>query len=122
MVNNTLLDGSVDPRWEDREEAERNKLSPFRAFYSVTLGGAHGLYIDDRVGNFQPGKEADFVTLDWNVGQRAMVWHGSLVVGKKGPSTVEDAANLLFSIMVCGDDRNVDETWVMGQQAYKRPW
>ncbi|HXZ89571.1 MAG TPA: guanine deaminase [Candidatus Dormibacteraeota bacterium] len=122
MVNNTLLDGSVDPRWEDREEAERNKLSPFRAFYSVTLGGAHGLYIDDRVGNFQPGKEADFVTLDWNVGQRAMVWHGSLLVGKKGPSTVEDAANLLFSIMVCGDDRNVDETWVMGQQAYKRPW
>ena len=67
MVNNTLLDGSVDPRWQDLKEAERNKLSPYRAFYSVTLGGAHGLYIDDRIGNFEPGKEADFVALDWNV-------------------------------------------------------
>jgi guanine deaminase len=122
MVNNTLLDGSVDPRWEDPEESERNKLSPYRAFYSVTLGGAHGLYIDDRVGNFEPGKEADFVTLDWNVGQRAMVWHGSLLVGKKGPTTMQEAADLLFSIMVIGDDRNVDETWIMGKQAYKRSW
>jgi len=122
MVNNTLLDGSVDPRWEDPEESERNKLSPYRAFYSVTLGGAHGLYIDDRVGNFDPGKEADFVTLDWNVGQRAMVWHGSLLVGKKGPTTMQEAADLLFSIMVIGDDRNVDETWIMGKQAYKRAW
>ncbi len=122
MVNNTLLDGSVDPRWEDPEESERNKLSPYRAFYSVTLGGAHGLYIDDRVGNFEPGKEADFVTLDWNVGQRAMVWHGSLLVGKKGPTTMQEAAGLLFSIMVIGDDRNVDETWIMGKQAYKRSW
>jgi guanine deaminase len=122
MVNNTLLDGSVDPRWEDPEESERNKLSPYRAFYSVTLGGAHGLYIDDRVGNFEPGKEADFVALDWEGGQRAMVWHGSLLAGKKGPTTMQEATDLLFSIMVIGDDRNVDETWIMGKRAYKRSW
>ncbi|MGA2789687.1 MAG: guanine deaminase [Candidatus Bathyarchaeia archaeon] len=122
MVNNTLLDGSVDPRWEDPEESERNKLSPYRAFYSVTLGGAHGLYIDDRIGNFEPGKEADFVALDWEGGQRAMVWRGSLLVGKKGPTTMQEATDLLFSIMVVGDDRNVDETWIMGKQAYKRSW
>jgi guanine deaminase len=33
---------------------------------------------------------------------------------------MEQAANLLFSIMMVGDDRCVDETWVMGNRAYKR--
>jgi len=59
MCNNTLLDGSVDPRNHNAAEAERNKLSPYRAFYSLTLGGAQALYLDDRIGNFEAGKEAD---------------------------------------------------------------
>lgn len=120
MCNNTMLDGSVDPRDHDLAEAERNKLSPYRGFYSVTLGGAEALYIHDRVGNFEPGKEADFVALDWNAGQRATVWHQSLVVGESGPKTMEEAANLLFSVMMVGDDRNVDETWIMGKRLYKK--
>ena len=120
MVNNTMLDGSVDSQRMDIVEAERNKLSPYRAFYSITLGGAHGLYIDDRIGNFQPGKEADFVVLDWTAGQRAMQWHTSLAVSEDGPKTIEQAAQLLFSIMSIGDDRNVDETWIMGERAYKK--
>ncbi|HEV8353290.1 MAG TPA: guanine deaminase [bacterium] len=120
MCNNTLLDGSVDPSREDLAEAERNKLSPYRAFWSLTLGGAEGLYIEDTVGNFMPGKEADFVVLDWNGGPKAMSWHQSSLVGPDGPKTMEQAANLLFSIMMVGDDRCVDETWVMGNRAYKR--
>ena len=120
MINNTHLDGSTDPRNQDLEEAERNKLSPYRAYYSVTLGGAHGLYIDDRVGNFDAGKEADFVVLDWNAGPRAMVWHESMIVGNEGPQTMAEAADLLFSIMTVGDDRNVDETWIMGNRAYQK--
>ncbi len=60
MINN----GTV----EDPAEAERNKLSAYRGFWSITLGGAEGLYIDDLVGNFAVGKEADFVALDCNGG------------------------------------------------------
>lgn len=120
MCNNTLLDGSVDPRNADLAEAERNKLSPYRGFYSATLGGAEALYLDDKIGNFNPGKEADFVVLDWNAGQRAMEWHESLLVSKDGPQTMTEAANLLFSIMSVGDDRNVDETWIMGEKAYEK--
>ena len=120
MVNNTLLDGSVDPSKKNLAEAERNKLSPFRAFWSVTLGGAHGLFIDDRVGNFEVGKEADFVVLDWNGGPMAMKWHQELLVGPNGAQTMKEATDLLFSIMIVGDDRCVDETWVMGKRAYKR--
>ena len=39
-------------------------LSPLQAFYLATLGGAAALYLDDRIGNFDVGKEADFVVLD----------------------------------------------------------
>ncbi len=120
MCNNTMLDGSVSPREHDAAEAERNKLGPYRAFYLATLGGAHALYLDDVLGNFQPGKEADFVALDWNAGQHAMAWHQSLAVGEGGPQTIDQAAMLLFGIMACGDDRNVDETWVAGKRAYKK--
>jgi guanine deaminase len=120
MLNNCTLDGSIVPSNQDLAESERNKLSPLRAFYSITLGGAQGLYLDDRVGNFDIGKEADFVALDWNGGPPAVAWHMSLLVPEGGPTTVEDAAQLLFGIMMVGDERAVDETWVMGQRAYKK--
>lgn len=120
MCNNTMLDGSIDPRQFNQSEAERNKLSSYRAFYSLTLGGAHGLYLDDRIGNFDVGKEADFVVLDWSAGQRAIAWHDTLFVDKDGPTTMEEAAQLLFSIMMLGDDRNVDETWIMAERAYQK--
>lgn len=120
MCNNTLLDGSVDPRFFDAAEAERNKLSPYRAFYSATLGGAEALYLDDRIGNFNPGKEADFVALDWAAGQKAAEWQTSQLTDKEGPKSVKEAANLLFSIMILGDDRDVDQTWIMGEPAYQK--
>ena len=120
MCNNTMLDGSVNPREQDAAEAERNKLSPYRAFYLATLGGAHALYLDDLLGNFDKGKEADFVALDWNAGQHAMAWHQSLHRGTAGRETIDQAAQLLFGIMACGDDRNVDETWIAGKRAYKK--
>jgi guanine deaminase len=114
MCNNTLLEG------KDAAEAERNKVSPWRGFWSVTLGGAEALYIDDLVGNFAPGKEADFVALDWTAGPRAQAWHQSLMADGKAPRTVDQAADLLFGIMMVGDDRCVAETWVMGKRLYKR--
>ena len=120
MCNNTMLDGSVNPREQDLAEAERNKLNPYRGFYLATLGGARALYLDDVLGNFDKGKEADFVALDWNAGQAAMSWHQSLIAGGNGPETMDQAAQLLFGIMACGDDRNVDETWIAGKRAYKK--
>ena len=120
MCNNTLLDGSIDPTRPDVAEAERNKVSPYRGFWSITLGGAEALYIDHLVGNFEPGKEADFVALDWNGGPMAQPWHQSLIVDGQAPQTMDQVANLLFGIMMVGDDRAVDETWVMGKRLYRK--
>lgn len=119
MCNNTMLDGSLDPTRQDLAEAERNKLNPYRAFWSVTLGGAEGLYIDEFLGNFEKGKEADFVALDWKAGPDCMEWHQSLICEGQ-PTSKEQAAELLFSVMMVGDDRCVDETWVMGRRVSKR--
>lgn len=100
-------------------EAERSKISAYRGFWSITQGGAEALYIDDWVGNFEPGKEADFVALDWKAGPAALAWRQSLV-GDGRPRTVEQAADLLFGVMMVSDDRAVDETWVMGKRLYKK--
>jgi guanine deaminase len=105
---------------KDPAEAERNKLSAYRAFWSITLGGAEGLYIDELVGSFAPGKEADLVVLDWNGGQAAQTWHQSLSLGGGSPTTKQQAADLLFGIMMVGDDRCVAETWVMGNRLFAR--
>ena len=115
-----MLDGSVNPREQDLAEAERNKLSPYRAYYLATLGGARALYLDDLLGSFEKGKEADFVVLDWNAGQSAARWRQSLIVDEAGPRTIEQTAQLLFGVMAVGDDRNIDETWVAGKRAYKK--
>jgi guanine deaminase len=120
LCNNTMLDGSVNPREQDLAEAERNKLSPYRAYYLATLGGARALYLDDLLGSFEKGKEADFVVLDWNAGQSAARWRQSLIVDEAGPKTIEQTAQLLFGVMAMGDDRNIDETWVAGKRAYKK--
>jgi guanine deaminase len=48
-----------------------------------------------------------------------MAWHQSLVA-ENGPVTVQDAANLLFGVMMVGDERNIDETWIFGNRAYKK--
>jgi guanine deaminase len=81
----TILGSTLARKHQDTAESERNKLSPYRAFWSITLGGAEALYLDHDLGNFNEGKEADFVALDWNGGPPATAWHQSLVAGNGGP-------------------------------------
>lgn len=122
MLNNTILDGSIDPVRQDLAESERNKLGWARAYYSVTLGGARGLYLDDRIGSFDVGKEADFVALDWTAGPPGAAWHASLLWDGPGtPGDLETIGELLFAIMMVGDERAVAETWVAGERLYARP-
>lgn len=121
MLNNTILDGSIVPSQQDLAESERNKLSPLRAFYSITRGAAEALYVDDLIGNFDIGKEADFVVLDWNGGPPATPWHQSLVTDSASDSlTLDEVSDLLFGIMMVGDERAVSSTWIMGERAYQR--
>jgi guanine deaminase len=94
---------------------QRECLSPFKALYLATLGGARALYLDDKLGNFEPGKEADFVVLD----TRAT----PLLAFRNPVPTVTSftaLADELFSLIILGDDRAIDATYIMGELAYEK--
>lgn len=85
-------------------------LSPLKAFYLATLGGAKSMYLDDLLGSFETGKEADFVVLDLQATalmQRRMAQSDSIV-------------DSLFALMMLGDDRCVHATHVMGRCRYSQ--
>jgi guanine deaminase len=83
-------------------------LSAYRAFYLATLGGAQGLHLDDRIGNFAPGKEADFVVIDLAATPLAERRHART-------GTLEER---LFMAMMLGDDRFIAETYVLGKRVH----
>jgi guanine deaminase len=85
-------------------------LSPLRAFYLATLGGATALYLDDRIGSFDIGKEADFVVLDPAA--------TPLLARRMARTTA--LAEKLFAFMIMGDDRAVYATHVLGLPAHLR--
>lgn len=85
-------------------------LSAASAFHLATLGGAHSLYLDDRIGNFAPGKEADFVVLDPQATPL-------LARRSAACATLEER---LFVLMMLGDDRVVTATHVLGEPAWQR--
>jgi len=85
-------------------------LSPVEAFYLATLGGARALAIDDRIGTIAPGKEADLVVLD----------PAATPLLALRSARAESAEDLIFALMILGDDRAVRATYVAGNPAYLR--
>jgi guanine deaminase len=85
-------------------------LPATRALYLATLGAAEALYLDDKVGNFEPGKEADFVVLDPA---------GSSLSERRTrvAASIEEA---LFAITMLADDRNVAATYIAGNRSVVR--
>ena len=79
-------------------------LTALDGFYMATLGGARGLGLEARIGNFEPGKEADFVALD-PAATPILAHRSALTAG------IEEQ---LFALMMLGDDRAVAATWVLG--------
>lgn len=84
-------------------------VSVLKMFYLATLGGAETLDLSDKIGNFEPGKEADFVVLD-----------------KRCSALMElrlnehnDLLEQLFVLSMLGDDRTVKQTWSAGVLRYE---
>jgi guanine deaminase len=83
---------------------------PFTAldgFYLATLGGAKALGLAENIGNFEPGREADFVVL---------TPHATPLIERRMESarTLEER---LFVLMMLGDERAVESTWILGEPA-----
>ncbi len=85
---------------------QQHTLPATRALYLATLGAAEALYLDDKIGNFLPGKEADFIVLDPD---------GTNLTARRtaATTTIEEE---LFALLTLADDRNVAATFVRGKQ------
>ncbi len=81
-------------------------LDPLEAFYLLTLGGTRSLSLDQYIGNFDKGKEADFVVIDPTMSQL-------LNYRIEGADSLEE---VLFALMMMGDEQIVQATFVFGEK------
>ncbi|ETF09091.1 guanine deaminase [Pseudomonas moraviensis] len=86
------------------------RLSPFKSLYLATLGGARALRLEDKIGNLQPGSDADFLVLDYNA--------TPLLSYRLKQS--DNIAETLFVLMTLGDDRTVAQTYAAGALVHQR--
>lgn len=91
-------------------QLQGKSLDPFKSFHLATLGSARALYLDDRIGNFLPGKEADFAVLDYKATPL-------LDYRLRQARTL---AERLFALITLGDDRVIKATYALGKKVHDR--
>ncbi|MCG8668044.1 MAG: guanine deaminase, partial [Pseudomonadales bacterium] len=85
-------------------------LCPLKSIYMATLGNAKALALEDKIGSFNRGSEADFVVLDFNC--------TPLMSLRQSKS--KSLSDQLFAMIILGDDRAVKATYVAGKLAHER--
>jgi len=94
-------------------QLRQQNLSAFKALFLATLGGARALYLEDTIGNFDPGKEADFIVVDLQA-TPLMAFRNRMGTA----ATLADLAEPLFATVILGDDRAIHATYILGELAY----
>ncbi|PZU94200.1 MAG: guanine deaminase [Pseudanabaena sp.] len=94
------------------------KLSAFQALFLATLGGAMALCLEDKLGNFEVGKEADFVVL--NLRSTSIMELRNQSFDVSNPLTLAQISDQLFATLIMGDDRAIAATYIMGEIAYSQ--
>ena len=92
------------------QQLQKNPLSAHQGLYQITLGNAQSLLLDDKIGNFMPNKEADFVVIDMG---------GTELLARRMTQTKSLDEQLLV-LMMLGDDRVIEETIIAGVSRYKK--
>lgn len=82
-------------------------LSPQHLWWQHTAGAAQALGLEGVIGNLRPGCEADFVVLDPR----------STPLLARKTANARNLDELLFSMIVLGDDRAVERVFVQGREA-----
>jgi len=85
-------------------------VSILKMFYMATLGGAKTLDLHNKIGNFEQGKEADFIVLDKSC--------TPLIDFRL--SEHNDLLEQLFVFSMLGDDRAIQQTWSAGSLVHER--
>lgn len=77
-----------------------------QAFYLLTLGAAKALNLDSFIGNFEKGKEADFIVVDAKATD----------LMQERLTNTQAIDELLFVLMMLGDERNISAVFLQGKE------
>ena len=94
-------------------QLQKQSLSAFQALFLATLGGARALSLEDKLGNFETGKEADFIVLNPQATPVMAIRNQNFPA-----SSVAEVAEIVFGIMILGDDRTIQATYIAGELAH----
>lgn len=92
------------------QQLQGNKLSAFKGLYLNTLGGAKALSLDKSIGNFDIGKEADFIAVDTKATELLAL----------RTQKAKDIHDKLFALMMLAESNSVAATYSLGQCVYLR--
>ena len=85
-------------------------LPAAQMFYLATLGAARSMQLEDKIGSFAPGLEADFIVLDPQ----------ATPLLARRTERCNNLEELLFALALLGDDRAVSATYAAGQLLHTR--
>ncbi|MEO0366637.1 MAG: guanine deaminase [Pseudomonadota bacterium] len=91
-------------------QLQGQSLNSGRGLYLATLGGAQALHLDDKIGNLQLGKDADFIVLDLD--------STALLERRMAHST--SVHDRLFAQFTMADDRAILSTYVKGKRCFQQ--
>jgi guanine deaminase len=89
-------------------QLQQQSLSPLRAFYLATLGGARALGLERLIGRFAVGAEADFIALNLSA---------SPLLARRSAHALALSEQLRLLISL-GDDRVIAHTYILGREVY----
>lgn len=108
-----MIQAVCDPREKD-EDALR--MSAIKGLYAITLASARALDLDDRLGNFESGKEADFVVLDTGASDILDFRRD----GSRPGDGLQAACHQFFGLMMVWVPEVVKATYIGGSIAFRR--
>ncbi len=91
-------------------QLQGQNLHPLKGFYMATLGNARALQLDHCIGNFEAGKEADFILINL----------GATPLQAMRQQHTKTLSEQLFALMTLGDEHNIARTYIMGKLAFER--
>lgn len=88
-------------------QLRNDKLSPLHGLYCITQGAACSLGLEDKIGNLNPGSDADFVILEPEFDE---------LTAMRLEESDSSPENIIFALAMLADDRAVHSTWVAGNR------
>lgn len=94
-------------------EGEDVALHPAVMLHLATVAGARALDLEDRIGNFDPGREADMVVIDpakWEPLANSLEW------GLRSDDPRKRTLGRLFTVLMACNEVALTETYVRGRK------